>query len=199
MSYSICFSTSVASCCVKRLFCYYAWNGSLQRSLSNLKIHCQMQAVDVGNCVDVHTVHWWVTEPRLGHKKPWLQFLGCRWYYSHGLPWSWDHHQLNKQHSTLKTLKQRFRKVQKHEKNILPQHNNARPHTLWTTKRQLRSWISPSYHTCHTAQTWHHTTSTFSKNVGRPLYDSREEVEKSVRTEMKKQKCAVLLWHLSET
>jgi hypothetical protein len=33
-------------------------------------------------------------------------------------------------YSTLKTLKQQLRKVLKHEKNILPQNNNARPHTL---------------------------------------------------------------------
>jgi len=32
--------------------------------------------------------------------------------------------------ATLKTLKQQLRKVQKHKKNILPQNNNARPHTL---------------------------------------------------------------------
>jgi hypothetical protein len=33
-------------------------------------------------------------------------------------------------HSTLKTMKQQLRKVQKHEKNILLPNNNARPHTL---------------------------------------------------------------------
>ena len=32
--------------------------------------------------------------------------------------------------ATFKTLKQQFKKVQKQEKNILPQNNNARPHTL---------------------------------------------------------------------
>jgi hypothetical protein len=64
--------------------------------------------------------------------------------------------------------------------------------------RQLRSWISPLYHIHHTVQTWHHTTSTFSKNEGRlswTLNDSNEEVERIVRTWMKKQ--SVEFFHVS--
>jgi len=56
--------------------------------------------------------------------------------------------------ATLKTLKQ-LRRVWKH-KNILLQHDNARPHTLQTNTEAVDI--------CHTDQTWQLVTSTFFQN-----------------------------------
>jgi hypothetical protein len=56
--------------------------------------------------------------------------------------------------ATLQTLKQ-LRIVWKH-KNILLQHDNARPYTLQTNTEAVD--------TCHTDQTWRLVTSTFFQN-----------------------------------
>ncbi|GFG29112.1 hypothetical protein Cfor_00279 [Coptotermes formosanus] len=60
--------------------------------------------------------------------------------------------------------------------------------------RQLRSLISPLYHVHHTVQTWYHVTSTnfhpfpkIREDLRGYLYYSNEEVERIVRTWMKKQ------------
>jgi hypothetical protein len=56
-------------------------------------------------------------------------------------------------------------------------------------RRQLRSWLSPSYHTCHTVHTLCHVT--FSPKVKEDIcahvYDSNEEAERTVSTLTKKQ------------
>jgi hypothetical protein len=84
---------------------------------SPIEIHYQMQAVDGGNCVDVHTLF---TDK--------LQNPGLGWK-SHGYS-SWDADSVLHMEffeagtinsecyiATLKTLKQQLRKVQKHKKN----------------------------------------------------------------------------------
>jgi hypothetical protein len=95
--------------------------------------------------------------------------------------------------ATLKTLKQRLRIVRLH-KNILLEHDNARSLSPRDPpRRQLKSWlcISPSYHTCHTVQTWRHATCTFfqkmNEDLRRHLCDSNEEVESTLWSRTKKQ------------
>lgn len=76
-----------------------------------------------------------IKKPSLGRKSHDYSFLGCRWCYTHWLPWT----TINSERyiATLKTLKQSLRRVWKQTKIILLQHDNARPHTLWTTTEAI--------------------------------------------------------------
>jgi 2-C-methyl-D-erythritol 4-phosphate cytidylyltransferase len=63
--------------------------------------------------------------------------------------------------ATLKSLKQCLRGVQKHKKNILLQHDNARPHI---TMEAIEKLDLTSYHAHHTVQAWRQITSIFFQN-----------------------------------
>jgi hypothetical protein len=94
-------------------------------------------------------------------------FLGHILCYWHGLPWTLDYNQ----HCNTQSFKHWLRRVWKHKKNMLLQRDDTRPHTLQTVMRQLRSWISPSYHIRHTVQTLHHAISTFFRRCRKTFVD----------------------------
>ena len=154
-----------------------------------IEIHCWMQVVYGDDCVGVHTVHHWATKPRLGQEKSWLQFLGCRRCYSHGLPWTWDHHQLRVLQCNTHIFETVIKKSSEaQEERFAATWRQASP--LEPPQKQLRSCLSPFYDTSQTVQTWCHVISTFfqkwRKTFGH-LCDSSEEVERSVRTWMRQQ------------
>ena len=82
-------------------------------------------------------------ERRFGGESHGCSFLVLRWCYSHGLPWTWDHHQLKVLHCNTHTLKQWLRAVRKHKNNILLQSDNLRPQTAMEAIEQLDLAISP--------------------------------------------------------
>ena len=98
------------------------------------------------------------TKPTLGHRKSWIEFLGCRWFIQTDCL---EDGTTIKQSGTMQHLKlwNNYEELGSTKRTccslITLGHTPRKP--PW---RQLISWISPSYHTHHTAQTWCHGTST---------------------------------------
>jgi hypothetical protein len=92
---------------------------------------------------------------------------------------------------TLKHLKQQLRSIWKHKKNILLQHDKARPHTSQATVEANEKFdltIVP-HPPCspHLAPSDFHILTKMKEDLCGCLYDSNEEDERIVRTWMKKQ------------
>jgi hypothetical protein len=96
----------------------------------------------------------------------WLLFFGCRWWYSHDIhvdfhePWT----TFSSQHyvATLKAVKQKWKEFGSIRRKFCYSATVLGPRHCEPPWKQLRHWISPSYHTCHRVQTWHDVGSTFS-------------------------------------
>jgi hypothetical protein len=93
--------------------------------------------------------------------------------------------------ATLKTSKQWWRRVWKYKKNILLQHDFARPHTFWTTVEAIEKLDltilphlsqSPDFMLCD-----FHLFPKMREDIRGHRCDSNEELERTVRTWLKKQ------------
>jgi len=93
--------------------------------------------------------------------------------------------------ATLISLKQWLRRGRKHKKNILPQHDNARPHTSWTTTEATEKLpLTILQHPPNSPDLVPYDFHLFPKmkeDLFGHLYDSSEEVERSIRTWMRQQ------------
>jgi histone-lysine N-methyltransferase SETMAR len=91
--------------------------------------------------------------------------------------------------AALKTLKQQLRRVQNHYKNILLQHDNSRPNTLQTIIEAIEKLdlILPyPPHSPDLAPYNFYLFPKIKKDLHGHLYNSNEEVERTVRTLMNK-------------
>jgi hypothetical protein len=88
------------------------------------------------------------------------------------------------------TLKKQFRRVQKHKKNILLQHDNVRPHTSRTTMEATEKvGFTILLHLPYSLDLvpWDfHFSPKMKEDLRAHLYDSNEEMERTVKTWMKK-------------
>jgi hypothetical protein len=88
------------------------------KGVSPIEIHCQMQAVDGGNCVGMHTLCTDGSQsPGLSRKSHGYSFWDADSvihtdFVAAGTAINWECYS-----ATLKTLKQQLRKVQKRKKN----------------------------------------------------------------------------------
>lgn len=81
-----------------------------------------------------------------GRKTHGYSFLGCRWCYSYGFPWTWDPHQLKALQCNTQSFERMIKKSSEAQEHSAATSQCISRKPPW---KQERSWLSPTCHTHH--------------------------------------------------